>query len=175
MLSCDLGAVLFQLCARLSSHLACESLASGIPSFVTITIAYKPTGKIYPRQRAEESPCCAELLGTWPVSLSHISLTPDLIYRVTHNYMSQKLGSLMPSGSDKHSLPMNTARQGFPGGASGKELACQCRRHKNPGFDPWVGKIPWRRKWQLTPVILPGESPWTEEPGVTEWDMAEGT
>ena len=65
------GSVLFQLCARLSSHLACESLASGIPSFVTITIAYKPTGKIYPRQRAEESPCCAELLGTWPVSLTH--------------------------------------------------------------------------------------------------------
>ena len=34
-----------------------------------------------------------------------------------------------------------------------------------PGFDPWVGKIPWRRKWQPTPVFLPGESPWTEEPG----------
>jgi len=34
-----------------------------------------------------------------------------------------------------------------------------------PGFDPWVGKIPWRRAWQLTPVFLPGESPWTEEPG----------
>ena len=29
----------------------------------------------------------------------------------------------------------------------------------------WVGKIPWRRKWQPTPVFLPGESPWTEEPG----------
>ena len=26
------------------------------------------------------------------------------------------------------------------------------------GFDPWVGKIPWRRKWQPTPVFLPGES-----------------
>ena len=33
------------------------------------------------------------------------------------------------------------------------------------GFDPWVGKIPWRRAWQPTPVFLPGESPWTEEPG----------
>ena len=32
-------------------------------------------------------------------------------------------------------------------------------------FDPWVGKIPWRREWQPTPVFLPGESPWTEEPG----------
>ena len=27
-----------------------------------------------------------------------------------------------------------------------------------PGFDPWVRKIPWRRKWQPTPVFLPGES-----------------
>ena len=29
---------------------------------------------------------------------------------------------------------------------------------KRLGFDPWVGKISWRRKWQLTPVFLPGES-----------------
>ena len=35
-----------------------------------------------------------------------------------------------------------------------KESACQCRRH---GFDPWVGKIPWTRKWQPTPVFLPGK------------------
>ena len=27
-----------------------------------------------------------------------------------------------------------------------------------PGFNPWVGKIPWRRKWQPTPALLPGES-----------------
>ena len=33
----------------------------------------------------------------------------------------------------------------FPGGDNGKESACQCRRCE---FDPWVGKIPWRRKWQ---------------------------
>ena len=31
--------------------------------------------------------------------------------------------------------------------ACGKEPACQCRRHKRWGFDPWVGKISWRRKW----------------------------
>ena len=46
---------------------------------------------------------------------------------------------------------------GFPSGASGKEPACQCRRHKTLGFDPWVGKIPWRRAQQPTPVFLPGE------------------
>ena len=45
----------------------------------------------------------------------------------------------------------------FPGGACVEESACQCRRHKSPGFDPWVGKIPWRRAWQLTPVFLFGE------------------
>ena len=34
---------------------------------------------------------------------------------------------------------------------SGKEPTCQCKRCK---FSPLVGKIPWRRKWQLTPVFL---------------------
>ena len=33
------------------------------------------------------------------------------------------------------------------------------------GFNPWVGKVLWRRKWQPTQVFLPGESPWTEKPG----------
>ena len=46
----------------------------------------------------------------------------------------------------------------FPGGAGGKESICQCRRLKRPGFNPWVGKIPWRRAWQPTPAFLPGES-----------------
>ena len=48
---------------------------------------------------------------------------------------------------------------GFPGGASGEEPACQCGRGKRCGFSPCVWKIPWRRKWQPTPVFLPGESP----------------
>ena len=47
---------------------------------------------------------------------------------------------------------------GFPGGASGKEPTCQCRRRERPEFDPWVRKIPCRRAWQATPVFLPGES-----------------
>ena len=36
-----------------------------------------------------------------------------------------------------------------------KELTCQCRRFKRHGFSPWVGKIPWRRKWLPIPVFLP--------------------
>ena len=47
---------------------------------------------------------------------------------------------------------------GFPGRASGKESACQCRRHKRHRFDLWVRKIPWRRKWQPISVFLPGKS-----------------
>ena len=39
---------------------------------------------------------------------------------------------------------------GFPGGSSGKGFACQCKRHKRYGFDPQVGKIPWRKVWQST-------------------------
>ena len=42
-------------------------------------------------------------------------------------------------------------------GASGKEPVCQCRRLKRHGFDPWVGKIRWSRKWQPTTVFLPGK------------------
>ena len=45
----------------------------------------------------------------------------------------------------------------LPRWLSGKESACQCRRHRRLGFSPWVGKISWRRAWQSTPVFLPGE------------------
>ena len=55
----------------------------------------------------------------------------------------------------------NSVDWGFPGGASGKGIACQCRRCRRfwrLQFNPWVGKIPWRRAWHPTPVFLPGES-----------------
>ena len=41
---------------------------------------------------------------------------------------------------------------------SGKEFTWECRGLKRHRFDPWVGKIPWRRKWQPIPVFLPGNS-----------------
>ena len=40
----------------------------------------------------------------------------------------------------------------------GKEPVCQCRRYNRCGFNPWVGKILWKRAWQPIPVFLPGES-----------------
>ena len=46
---------------------------------------------------------------------------------------------------------------GFPDGSSSEEPTCQCRRHKIYRFDPWVGKIPWKRERLPTPVFWPGE------------------
>ena len=65
----------------------------------------------------------------------------------------------------------------FPGGSDGKSVCLQCGR---PGFDPWVRKIPWRRKWQPSSVLLPGKShgqknlvgynPWChKESDTSEW------
>ena len=51
-------------------------------------------------------------------------------------------------------------RSGLPWWLSGIESACHCRRR---GFDLWVWKNPWRRKWPPTSVFLPGKIPWTEE------------
>ena len=66
----------------------------------------------------------------------------------------------------------------FPGGASDREPACWCRRHRRFRFDPSVGKFSWRRKWQPTPVFLPRKSHGQRSlqatvHGVTELDMTE--
>ena len=52
----------------------------------------------------------------------------------------------------------NKSRINTQSNAIAEEPACPCRRGKRRGLNPWVGKIPWRRKWQPTPVFLPGES-----------------
>ena len=51
--------------------------------------------------------------------------------------------------------------KGVPGGSVVKNPPAVQRL----GLNPWVGKIPWRREWQPTPVLLPGESHGQEEPG----------
>ena len=51
--------------------------------------------------------------------------------------------------------PLSRSPMGFPGGSDGKESSCNAG---DLGLIPWVGKIPWSRKWQPTPVFLPGKS-----------------
>ena len=60
---------------------------------------------------------------------------------------------------------------GFPGGSDGKASA---RDAGDLEFDPWVGKIPWRRKWQPTPVFLPRKSHGQRTlVGCSSWDYKE--
>ena len=75
--------------------------------------------------------------------------------------------SKKPSPGEKYKL---RSTKSFPSGTSGKESACESRRLKRHGFDPWVGKSPWSRKWHPIPVFLlrkfhgqrslAGYSPW---------------
>ena len=63
--------------------------------------------------------------------------------------------------------PLSDNSKIFPSGAGVKKPPAkkkkkernhvQCRSHRRPGFDPRVGKIPWRKKWQATPVFSPGK------------------
>ena len=87
--------------------------------------------------------------------------------------------------TDKTAVPLFISlpsiwEKGFQGSTSGQEPACQCRRHKRSMFDPWAGKILWKRAWQPTLVFLPGEShrqrnlagfcPWGHKgSATTEW------
>ena len=64
----------------------------------------------------------------------------------SHSWLTREQSAFYHSGLCAYGLPRYLR---------GKESACQGGR---PGFNPWVGKVPWRRKWQSTPVSLPGKS-----------------
>ena len=94
--------------------------------------------------------------------------------------LSQQPESGVPEKWKNISPQVMTREEGFSRWFSGKELACQCRRLRRHGFDPWPGKIPWRKKWQPTPVFLPGKHhgqrslagyrPWDhKQSDMTEW------
>ena len=72
-----------------------------------------------------------------------------------HYVLEQKIGEKILTCSlirnQLNKFQFIYAAKWLPWWLSGKESACQCRRF---GFDPWVGKIPWRRKWQPSPVFL---------------------
>ena len=56
---------------------------------------------------------------------------------------------------------------------SGKESTCPCKRHKRRRFNPWVRKIPWRRKQQPSLELLPGKSHGQSQVGYSPWDCKE--
>ena len=73
-----------------------------------------------------------------------IRYTLNLVSLLDHTY-----GALV------YFITYEISKSGLPQWLSGKESACQCRGHR---LDPWVRKIPWRRKWELIPVFLPKKS-----------------
>ena len=99
----------------------------------------------------------------WSFSFS-ISLTNEYLKLVSFtgliSLLSKGLARVFSSTtiSEASLLQHSAFFMGFPGDGSGKEPSCRCRRHQRCGFDLWVGKIPWRRAWQPTPIFLPGES-----------------
>ena len=80
-----------------------------------------------------------------------------------------KISSLFPIGLLYFSFQPHAIAFGGPWVPWRASLVAQtvriCLQSGRPGFDTWVGKIPWRRAWQPTALFLPGESPWSEEPG----------
>ena len=81
-----------------------------------------------------------------------------IIFKVFPNFTTNTYNLINPTPP---SLIFKKETGGYPGGSGVKNLPAMQR----PGFDPWVGKISWRRERLPPPVFLPVESPWTEEPG----------
>ena len=107
----------------------------------------------------KESACSAGDLGSIP----GLGRSPgegngnSLSYSCLENPMDRETWWVTVHGLAKSWLQGVTNTESFPGGTRGKERGCQYRRPRRRGFDPWVGRIPWRRAWQPTPVFLPGK------------------
>ena len=115
------------------------------------------------------------------VQLSHPYMTSGKTIALTRRTCVGKVMSQLFNMPSRLIITPTIGFTGFPRWCSGKESACQCRRCKRHGFDPWVVKIPWRRKLQSPPVFFLGKfhgqrslascSPW----GPRESDTAECT
>ena len=83
----------------------------------------------------------------------------QILYHLNHwGSPRNSVATLHTSAARCQLLISGGKKKGLPSGTSGKEPTYKCRRPRRPRFNPWVGKIPWRRKWQRTLVFLPGES-----------------
>ena len=93
----------------------------------------------------EASPLCSsewELVVLFPVRQFWTFLSS--LWQVAANTRHVPSGNWLHDGCSKQDT-------GLPWGLSAKESVCQCR---GVGFDPWIGKISWRREWQPTPRVL---------------------
>ena len=97
----------------------------------------------------------------WPRKVSHLLVTcgtffclrKELTYILKYMYRPEERHWIDMSTPKLNSLILYLEFFGHPW-----RVCLQCRRRKRPSFNPWVGKIPWRKAWQPTPIFLPGES-----------------
>ena len=89
------------------------------------------------------------LCGDWASLVAQLVKNLPAMQETPVRFLGQE--DPLEKGSATHSSIL-----GLPWWHRWQRIHLQCGR---PGFDPWVGKIPWRRAWQPTPVFLPGESP----------------
>ena len=94
--------------------------------------------------------------------LLNMDLNRRQLFKFNQGTLSYHILPLSLSKKQKQTFKTKMREKGFPWWLRPWRISLQCRR---PGFHPWVGKTPWKRAWQPTPVFLPGESPWTEERG----------
>ena len=86
----------------------------------------------------------------------------DFFLSIGHGFFPQH--NCRNTHTHTHTHPLsNQYCNNMVGGASGKELACQFRRYKRHGFDPWVRKIPLEEGMTTHSSILAWRIPWTEE------------
>ena len=98
-------------------------------------------------------------LGLCPVSFPHSDSPIDCFIHVLSSYSARRQCEREGSMPFPHrgTYRLGGEDLGFPGGSE-LRIHLQYRRCRRLGFDPWVGKIPWRSSWQPTPVFLPEES-----------------
>ena len=103
-----------------------------------------------------------EILWLFPVLINPFNIFSE--YILSHTLLmklraqKQNLICFARFKLNSSGTPVPQSLRGLPHCSARKEPTCQCRRGKRQGFHPWVGKIPWREKWQSTPVFLPGKS-----------------
>ena len=119
---------------------------------------------------------CSYVVRTFKIySLSNFQVFSTIPLSIFTMLYTTSSGLIHITGSLYLFWPCLSISPGFPSGSDGKESSCQCKR---PRFNPWIGKVPWRREWQPTAVFLPrefhgqrslvGYTPW----GHKELDMA---
>ena len=94
-------------------------------------------------------------LGQVTISLPSIVLICIEVFPETDNLFAAGMSVTVSGNENVHIYKNRCTYIGLPWWLHGKEPDCQCRRCM---FNPWAGKIPWRRKWKTAPVYLPGKS-----------------